>query len=392
MATALFCIGQVVLANDALTVTPVNLPQGGEAVVEVACSFEKSFKGYEMDIELSDGLTLTLDAEGKPMAEVAFGGTDHSVTTSQVGEGKYRFVCVSMSNKLLPTTGALLRVHVACPDGVAVGTAYTGRLTNMEFTTADMKATSIGDVTFSVIVAEPADTRVVLDENATTLPTAASGVDVRVKRKIKGGVWNTLVLPFSMTADQVVEAFGTDAELATFTAWESEEDKEGNIAGISVSFTPTTEIEANVPCLIRTSTDVDEFNTDGVDIAPESEPSVQVGKKKAERGYLTGTYVVTNVPEECLFLSNGNFWYSTGNTKIKGFRAYFEFADILSAYYSSDSANVRVAIADNIATSISNAVNDHASDVGTYDLQGRRTPLTTAGLYIVNGKKIIITK
>ena len=229
MATALFCIGQVVLANDALTVTPVNLPQGGEAVVEVACSFEKSFKGYEMDIELSDGLTLTLDAEGKPMAEVAFGGTDHSVTTSQVGEGKYRFVCVSMSNKLLPTTGALLRVHVACPDGVAVGTAYTGRLTNMEFTTADMKATSIGDVTFSVIVAEPADTRVVLDENATTLPTAASGVDVRVKRKIKGGVWNTLVLPFSMTADQVVEAFGTDAELATFTAWESEEDKEGGV-------------------------------------------------------------------------------------------------------------------------------------------------------------------
>lgn len=73
-----------------------------------------------------------------------------------------------------------------------------------------------------------------------------------------------------------------------------------------------------------------EFSVDGVDIAAEEEPTVQVGKKKAERGYFIGTYTAnTEVPADNLFLSGNKFWYSSGLTQMKGFRGYFELADVV---------------------------------------------------------------
>ncbi|MBR7028814.1 MAG: hypothetical protein IKI05_05365 [Bacteroidaceae bacterium] len=391
LCAALFCAGQVAMADDVLTVASVTLPQGGETVIEISGMFATSFKGFEMDIELSDGLKLALDSDDKPATELAFSGTDHSVSASQVGDGKYRFVCVSMSNKLLPSSGTLLRVRAVCPNEATVSTVYSGKLTNMEFTTTDMQAQVMGEVMFSVTVGEPADTRIVLDELSTTPPVVANGVDVRVKRTINGGEWNTLVLPFDMTEVQVKEAFGNDVQLADFAAWESEENNEGDIVGISVTFNPISELPANHPCLIKTSSDITEFTVDGVDIEPEDEPSVQVGKKKAERGYLIGTYTAgTSIPEENLFISGNKFWYSTGATQTMAFRAYFEFADVLTAYYERENANVRIFINTDQITGPLILTNSLLAPTQYYDLQGRPVNKPTSGIYILNGKKVII--
>jgi hypothetical protein len=223
---------------------------------------------------------------------------------------------------------------------------------------------------------------------STTAPTAAPGVNVRVKRSIKANEWSTICLPFAMTETEVKAAFGDDVKLGDFNSWSSDEDNEGDIVGIQIGFVPVTEIEANRPYMIKVSSEITEFTVDDVDIDPEDEPYIQVGKKKTERGYFIGTYVANcTVPQNNLFLNGNKFWYSNGTTKMKAFRAYFELADVLS---EAKNASARISFNfEDDTTSITEVHGSNKDAEGTYDLQGRKVEEPVKGLYIVNGRKVI---
>ena len=195
-----------------------------------------------------------------------------------------------------------------------------------------------------------------------------------------------------LTAEQVKAAFGNDVQLADFSSWNSEEDNDGAIVTINVGFTDVTEMEANHPYIIKVREKVTEFTVDGVDIDPEEEPVVQVGKRTSERGYMYGTYVKTTIPEENVFLSGNKFWYSTGKTQTKGLRGYFEFRDVLDAYYDETSAASRIVMffEDETTTGVTEIVNSKLSNSKYYDLQGRRVVKPVKGLYIKNGRKEVI--
>ena len=278
----------------------------------------------------------------------------------------------------------LFSVSFTVDGGVAVGD-YDVTLKNLWFGYGTSSKDYLADVTFTVHVVNVHS--VVLDENSTTVPESAEGVNVTVKRTINAGSWSTICLPFAMTEAQCKAAFGDDVQLADFSAWSSEEDDDGNIIKLEINFTDVTEIEANHPYIIKVSTDMTEFSVDGVDIAAEEEPTVQVGKKKAERGYFIGTYTAnTEVPEDNLFLSGNKFWYSSGLTQMKGFRGYFELADVLTEAEESG-ARITVRI-DDSPTDVKVLKSNTPSDGIYYDLSGRRTDNPGKGYYIVNGKII----
>lgn len=283
----------------------------------------------------------------------------------------------------------LLTVSFSVGSDVAFG-EYDVTLTNLWFGYGTSSKDYLEDVTFKVKVVERHT--VVLDENSTVAPTEATGVNVRVVRTINANTWSTICLPFNMSEEQVKAAFGDDVELADFTEWSSEEDDEGNIVGIEIGFAEIAEIEANHPCLIKVSSPIEEFTLDGIDIVVDEEPIVQVGKKKAERGYLMGTYVAnTTVPEYNLFLNNNLFWYSTGLTTMKAFRAYFELADVLTEVEEA-SAKVRLVVGDDEASAINIIpVGNAEADGVWYTLDGRKLSgkPTEKGIYIVNGKKVM---
>ena len=242
------------------------------------------------------------------------------------------------------------------------------------------------DVTFTVKVVERHT--VILDEMATIAPEAATGADVTVKRTIKANSWSTICLPFAMTETEVKAAFGDDVKLGDFNSWSSDEDNEGDIVGIQIVFVPVTKIEANRPYMIKVSSEITEFTVDDVDIDPEDEPYIQVGKKKTERGYFIGTYVANcTVPQNNLFLNGNKFWYSNGTTKMKAFRAYFELADVLS---EAKNASARISFNfEDDTTSITEVHGSNKDAEGTYDLQGRKVEEPVKGLYIVNGRKVV---
>ena len=233
----------------------------------------------------------------------------------------------------------------------------------------------------------------ILDENSDNADVLKQAADVAVqlKRTIKADEWSTICLPFTATGEQVKTAFGDDVQLASFTGWESEEDGNGAIVAINVMFTSVSAdegIAANTPMLIKVSETVTEATFDGVTLEPAEEPMVQVGKKASERGWFYGTYAKTIVPEENLFLSGNEFWYSTGKTAIKGFRGYFEFRDVLDAYYDDSEVKVHM-LFDDDATGIETIDHSSLNIDHYYNLAGQRVGKGYKGVVIENGKKVI---
>ncbi|MBQ1581872.1 MAG: hypothetical protein II107_05305, partial [Prevotella sp.] len=247
---------------------------------------------------------------------------------------------------------------------------------------------------------DPLESMLTIDKNAgyvdlaeteEVAPEDAESVDVRVYRTFTDNEWSTICLPFAMDEDQVKAAFGEGVELGDFVDWEVVENDKGDVDKIYLKFDPVTSIEANHPYIIKTTSAKYPFVVEGVKIVVEEEPYTEVRHSNKIRSYLTGTYVAnTTVPTNCLFLSGNKFWYSTGKTKMKAFRAYFELDDVLS---SVESAGAKIFITfDGNPTSIEGVSsevenNDIYSVSGQY--MGKDSKRLQRGIYIVNGKKVV---
>ena len=288
----------------------------------------------------------------------------------------------------------LLTVNFTVGSSVALG-EYDVTLSAITFGYGFTDKDIAPDVTFKVKVV--AAHTVVLDETSAITPEAATGVNVRVKRTISANQWSTICLPFAMSEAQVKEAFGEDVQLGDFTGYETTEDGDA-ITGINVKFTAATAIEANHPYIIKVSQAVSEFTADGVDIDPD-EAKVEydnglTGKKRKVLGSFVGTYVAdfdfyNDAENYPLFLSGNKFYYATENTKhMKAFRGYFDFVDYLD---EAENAEARVFIVfGNDTTGIGEVQRETAGDDRYYNLGGQRVEQPSRGLYIKNGKKVII--
>ena len=100
------------------------------------------------------------------------------------------------------------------------------------------------------------------------------------------------------------------------------------------------------------------------------------------------------IPENGLFISGNNFWYSVGSTKMKAFRAYFMFDDVLS---SLNAASAKITwMFDGQPTSIDEIESEKIADDAVYTIQGQfvgrgiNTKSLPSGIYIMNGQKVVI--
>ena len=322
----------------------------------------------------------------EPGAEYcAVTGWSGSIEYGSMTAGKVKFAAASGST----FTSARLEVEFTVDNSLALD-KYDVTVTDIIFEGGSHKD-PVADVPFKVNVVERHT--VVLDELATVVPTAVQNVDVTVKRTIKANEWSTICLPFAMTAEQVKTAFGNDVVLKEFTGADSDFDNDDNVVGIKVNFDDANAIEVNHPYVIKVSNNITEFKVNNIDIDPQEDEAYiefdngKTGSRRVVYSGFYGTYhAETVVPNECLFLSNNKFWYSTGNTKMKAYRAYFEFLDKLT----DKSANTRIDFNFDETTGIKE-VHGNANVEGTYDLQGRKVEEpANKGLYIVNGHKVVI--
>ena len=378
--------------DNIIYVEPFNAAAGAQVQVSIKMKNSAAIRGFQFDLFLPDGVTAAKSAKGKILASLTENRLpdedEHTLTLSEQGDGSIRFLCGSLADETFTgTDGEIASLTISIDGGVANGN-YPVYLKNMKLTETDISnfyETESIETTLTV----GGKSYTILDETSTVAPVAASGVDVRVKRAIKANSWSTICLPFAIPAEKMTAAFGAGVEVKDFTSWSSTEDA-GDIVGITIGFTAVTAMEANHPYLIKVANAItaeDGFTVDGVDIAPEAEPTKQVGTTKKTRGYFYGTYVAnTTVPEYNLFISNDRFYYSNGSTKMKAFRGYFELYDYLS---SLDEAGARISIVDEDVTGIANVKTLSVGSSDFYDLQGRKVENPGKGLYINNGRKVV---
>ncbi len=209
-----------------------------------------------------------------------------------------------------------------------------------------------------------------LNESYDYTAVAATSVDVVLTRSITANKWSTICLPFAMTSDQITAAFGSGATVAELT----------NATAETLTFTTVTAMDANKPYAIKVATDFTSATISGVSIV-NGTPSQTVN------GWtFTGTYANGTIPNGSYFFSDNKLYKASGSgNTIKPFRAYFTYNG------SAPARQVRFVI-DGETTGIDDAavnVSGNESNAA-YDLQGRRVAQPRKGLYVIDGKKVVI--
>lgn len=395
--------GNAFAANDVVTVANIEVPQGESVELAIVLNNTTSnLSGWQCDLKFSDeNLTLALNANGKPECTLGsrFGTTSHSLSGIKLTSA-YRFVGESMEAEAIPeTNGTLFSVTLEADASLEVGKTYTGTISDIEFHTNDRpdpQTILIDDVTFTITIGE-SDGRIHFNENATTLPKYTAGEDapITMKRTIKANEWSTICLPFAMTVDKLKAAFGDDYDLEEFTGYDVEKDGD-NIVKLTLNFTKNTKAaKINTPYIIKTSKDISEFEV-SAKLNPVNTPKKSIVFEDDDTGEemeiasMIGTYKNgTVVPKNSLFLSGNKFYYSAGKTKMKAFRAYFTLNDVLTEVEEA-SARISFSFDGNETTGVSEIVYNQSSNSKYYDLQGRRVSKPGKGLFVKDGKKVII--
>lgn len=374
-------------ATDGITIADANIPKGGEAVVEVSLiSADKSYGGFQFDVKLPAGVSLVKVEKAARLTAIE----NYTLQKSLTDEANNIYTVLGYNTdrqNIAGTSGVVAYLTLQASSDMALGDAPDAIVDNVVLSTINEENIDAASSSFSITIEEN-DGRVVLDETSTTAPEASEGaVNVRVKRTIKANEWSTICLPFAMDATQVKAAFGNDVQLADADSYETTEDG-GDIVGINIKFNNATAIEANHPYIIKVSSAITSFVVDGVVVAPadkERNRRTSLGSGS----YFVGNYVSqTAVPEFCLFLSGNKFWYSLGDTKIKAFRGYFDLKDVLTDV--EDTYGSRIIMSFDEATGINTIEHSSFTIDRYYDLQGRSVEAPGKGIYLKNGKKVVV--
>lgn len=371
-------IQTIVFASNTVEVKPLSIPKGGTAKLEIQLENSDEIKAFQFNLVLPDGITVTNVEKSERLP-------DGIVLNHNALSTPNTYTIIGYQNGNMPfsgTSGCFVYVTLSASDALTVGSNLTGNISEISLTVIPTNEYEAEGSSFEITIVEPADPWITLDENSTTLPEASDGeTEIKVKRTLKANQWNTICFPFEMTKAQKYEVFGEDVELATYGAYEIAED------GINVLFDEVRSykgIDANIPYIIKTSKDISEFMISSTIVPCNNAPC----EGDEETGFFYGTLKAGGkVPANCLFLNGGKFWYSTGQSNIKAFRGYFEFVNVLTSLETAAS-NVKMVFRGE-TTGIKDVTVETAND-DMYDLQGRRIVNLDKGVYIKNGKKVVI--
>ncbi len=217
-----------------------------------------------------------------------------------------------------------------------------------------------------------------------------TATQVTIYRTTVADTWNTLCVPFSMTAEQVAEVFGEGAKVAGLTG------EEGDV----LQFTSIpTGVQAGKPYLLwptKALTASDPIVIEGVNVATTAAAAEPVGDG-SELNFI-GIYEPAAPTKYDLFVAAGNtLKANAAGTELKGLRAYFKDIrehlpigddgidnpdDILAKRFAVDGDVTGIIDLQGEVISLDNVYTISGVKVNERNLK--------SGLYIVNGKKVVI--
>lgn len=145
----------------------------------------------------------------------------------------------------------------------------------------------------------------------------------------------------------------------------------------------TATLPANTPVLLNAEAGIYKFTN----VAKVTDATVGSGPVKV--GALTGVYETTNVPAESYIL------FASDTKPIGFYKANNNTVGANRAYLTADGSNVKALMIDfgGEATGIkdsSSLMNELPTQGNAYNLAGQRVQKMQKGIYVVNGKKVIV--
>ena len=216
------------------------------------------------------------------------------------------------------------------------------------------------------------------DINSYILTTVGSSAVPRVAlagRTLQSGGWNTFCVPFNLETP-------TGWTVKTLTASEFN----SSTGELTLTFADAASIEAGKPYLVKVTSTVENPTFEGVTI---SDGTTTTETASADFVPVMNPTNLTGGDKTVLFVTGGNkLTYPTADGNINAFRAYFQ----LKGDAVAEARAFRMSFDDD-ATGIVTVLTDEPTTAsGIYTLDGRRLQgqPTGKGMYIVNGKKIVV--
>lgn len=330
------------------------------------------------------GQYLSVGKDGKPVLSkkpVPMEVTD-ATETPQKEVGRKNFNGTDIKWILKPSaTGTYT---LGYQDSNAYSTAFVYTQNGTIATSYEEPAATFESAQWTVSTETPKQQVVYLDETKKYVQPTLNGyfVDVELKRELYAKEWNSICLPFNLSADQVVAAWGAGTKVLEFTS----------TTGNNLNLTERADIKAGTPYFLQPERVSTNHTYTFTDIETATwDVSGKVPSITKEPIKLTGFYTPTELPARCYVFGDENkLYHLTSAMPADGFRCYFQ--DM-----SGSNRQLTWGIDDNTTDIDGTFVKPEAPKVGNiYTVNGQlvRRNSTAAGLapgvYIMNGIKLIV--
>ena len=205
--------------------------------------------------------------------------------------------------------------------------------------------------------------------------------------------WYTIMLPFAVSNEKLKEVFGEDTQVWGYSG----------VYDNTLCFDePVTDMKADTPYLIKPGEGKGEyeFNGQDVDYTPfDASPSLAVaGGKKGDEQYTStyqGTYTNQKIPTYAYYLKNNLFYYMPSENTTLGWKAYGGIVYVSDESNAAQGAksqffDLAVGHSGDVSVIESYQMETKASNQPLYNLAGQQVSQPIRGIYVRNGKKIII--
>lgn len=277
-------------------------------------------------------------------------------------------MCLFCSMLTMAQTTESITINGASSEGFITNISFSGNDAMVTYEngtqqTIDMAGLSI-DFDYVALLDDADD-----DQTSTMMNTfGGKEVNVELSRPIASGQWNTLCVPFNMSAEQIESVFGAGTSVAVFSNAEND----------VVNFSTANEITAGIPCILYPANTVNKISLSNIPLKNFLAP----GSVKSTDYTFVGTLATTSPAGTIFYFANGNqIKKLTAEGSIKAFRAYF----------ASNGQEARLFSVDGIITAI-NTIKDEIQPDNSpaYNISGQRVSKDYKGIVIKNGKKAII--
>lgn len=328
------------------------------------------------------GQYLSVGADGKPAISDKPVAMEVSKATETPSKDANRWNFGGKDIKWILKSSADGTYTLGYQDSDAYSTAFVYTQNGTLATSYEEPAATFKSAQWKYSTEAPKNQAVTLDEaqNYERPTFTGSHVDVTLKRKLNKNEWNTLCLPFPLSAAQIAELWGASTKVAILTG-----DSETKL-----SFSFCDNIEAGKPCLLNPERVNQEhtYEIKDIEVSTWNNSDLQhiVGSTRMKgffspRTIMKGSYVIGEA---------NKVYHLVSDMEAKGFRCYFE--DV-----SNENRQLTWGIDDNTTGIDGTFVAPQAPKVGNiYTVNGQlvRRNSTAAGLapgvYIMNGIKLIV--